>query len=114
MESSSWVPAKSDFVTTKKTLLYLLESNIAKNNLEKESNYLEKLLNICDERIGMMECNTEQVKLVENTLTNSDISLPNLNILDTPIEIDGVLYNTSDIDPLNITVETQAIDINNK
>jgi len=47
---------KSDFITTKKTLLYLLEANMGKNNLEKEPNYLEQLLNICDERIGMIEC----------------------------------------------------------
>ncbi|KAF0688765.1 Uncharacterized protein FWK35_00038508, partial [Aphis craccivora] len=107
--SSSWVPTKSDFITTKKTLLYLLEANMGKNNLEKEPNYLEQLLNICDERIGMIECNTEPVEqLIENTLSNSDISLSNLNILDIPIEIDGILYNTSDIDPLNITPETQV------
>jgi len=76
--------------------------------LEKEQNYLEKLLSIiCDGRIGMIECNTEQVEpLVENTILSSDISLSNLNILNIPIEIDGVLYNTSDIDPLNITPET--------
>ena len=84
--ASSWVPTKSDFVTTKKTLLYLLEANVGKNNLEKEPNCLEQILSICDETIGLIECNTEQVvQLVENTLTNSDISLSNLNILDIPI-----------------------------
>ncbi|XP_022180196.1 uncharacterized protein LOC111040570 [Myzus persicae] len=82
VSSSSWVPTKSDFITTKKTLLYLLEANMGKNNLEKKPNYLEQLLNMCDERIGMIEY--------------------------IPIEIDGILYNTSDIDPLNITPETQV------
>jgi len=73
-------------------LLYLLEANVVKNNLEKELNYLEKVLSICDEGIEAIECNTEQVEqLVENTLTNSNISLSNLNILDIPIEIDGAL-----------------------
>jgi len=75
---------------------------MGKNNLEKEPNYLEQLLNICDKRVGMIECNTEPVEqLIENTLSNSDISLSNLNILD-------ILHNTSDIDPLNITPETQV------
>jgi len=82
---------------------------MGKNNLEKEPNYLEQHLNICDERIGTIECNTETVlQLIENTLSNSGISLSNLNILEIPIEIDGILYNTSDIDLLNITPETQV------
>lgn len=99
--SSSWVPKKFDFITTKKTLLYLLESSTILEDVEKD--HLKKLLNICDKRIENSECNTEQVeKLVENTLTNSDVSLSNLNILDIPIEIDGVLYNTKDINLFDV------------